>query len=133
MNERRQQGDDLTGRRGGYRVLKGELHSFFRRIWVVVILIGVTSTLGLVGYGFALREIQQQRTEVCENQNLRNANSRQSLIQAAAEDIENAPTAAMKVEIARRRDVTLGLINAIAPLQDCDQVVQKGFDAYMPW
>lgn len=113
--------------------MKGELHHFFRRIWWIVILIGVTSTLGLVGYGFALAEIQSQRLEVCVDGNTRHDNTSAQLVKLAAEDEAQRKTEAAKAEVRRRRDVTLGLIDALAPHRDCDELVDTGFRAYMPW
>lgn len=133
MSDRRHNGDDLTGRRHGYAELKGELHHFFRRIWYIIILIGVTSTLGLVGYGFALREIQQQRLEVCMANNKRHDDTYKALTAAAADDEAKRKTEAGKTEVRRRRDVTLGLIDLLAPKIDCSKAVQTGLRAYMPW
>lgn len=131
--ERRRDGDDLTGRRRGYDELKGELHHFFRRIWTIVILIGVTSTLALVGYGFALAEIQQQRLEVCKDQNSKHDNTVTKLNDAALFDENSRKTEAGKAEVRRRRDVTIALIDAITPVRDCDVVVDTGLSAYLPW
>lgn len=133
MNERRHSGDDLTGRRHGFAELKEELHHFFRRMFIVVAIIGITSTLGLVGYGFALREIQQQRLEVCRNNNSRHDNTYAKLIALSAVDEAERKTEAGKAEVRRRRDVTLGLIDALAPHIDCAKVVETGWKAYFPW
>ena len=138
--ERRREGDDLTGRRQGYSQLQGELHHFFRRIWAIVIIIGLTSTLGLVGYGFALAEIQDQRREACIGQNARHDAAARALKIASDRDIENAkknlPTSQGQIaveEIENRRDVTLGLIDALQPKLDCSKVVETGVGAYLPW
>ncbi len=132
-HDRRRQGDDLTGRRGGYSELKNELRHFFKRIWLVVIVIGATSTLALVGYGFALAEIQAQRLEVCRDQNDRHDNTANKLIELAAQDEMQRKTEAGKAEVRRRRDVTLGLIDALSPHRDCSKVVETGITAYLPW
>lgn len=131
--ERRRSGDDLTGRRQGYDQLKAELHHFFRLVWAVIIAIGVTSTLALVGYGFALREVQNQRREVCTMNNKRHDDTYAALTKEAAADEAARPTEKGKAEVRRRRDVTLGLIDLLAPKVDCDTVVETGFDAYWPW
>lgn len=120
MTERRQSGDDLTGRRGGYSELKGELHHFFRKIWLVVILIGVTSIAGLAGFGYLLNHEKDDRIQQCENQNTRHDNAVYALIAGSNQDQMNAKTDAGKIEIRRRRDVTLGLLDALAPKTDCD-------------
>lgn len=124
MSERRMHGDDLTGRRGGYDKLKEELRQFFHRIWVVVILIGVVCTLGLSGFGYLLREQQQGALERCQNQNIRHDNAISALIEGSNQDQLSAKTEAARVEIRRRRDVTVGLIDAIAPKTDCDNPVK---------
>ena len=113
--------------------MKNELRHFFKKIWLVVIIIGATSTLALIGYGFALAEIQQQRLEVCEDGNTRHDNTSNKLIALAAEDEAQRKTEAGKAEVRRRRDVTLGLIDALAPHRDCDKVVETGITAYLPW
>lgn len=124
MTERRTKGDDLTGRRGGYKVLKGELHHFFRQIWSVTILIGVVCTVALGGFGYLLRDQQQDDKARCENQNTRHDNAISALIAGSNQDQLNAKTEAARVEIRRRRDVTIGLIDYLAPKTDCDHPVK---------
>jgi hypothetical protein len=132
MTDRRTKGDDLTGRRQGYAALKSELHHFFKKIWVVVILIGVTSVVGLVGYGFAIREIQNQRLDACEAQNERNMNTKAALNKEAAKDEAKRKTEKGREEVRRRRDVTLGLIDLLQPKLDCNTIVETGWEAYLP-
>lgn len=118
--ERRTNGDDLTGRRGGYKVLKGEIHHFFFRIWIVLILIGLVCTVALAGFGYLLREQQQDFQSRCENQNVRHDNATNALIAGSNEDQLNAKTEEAREEIRRRRDVTIALIDALSPKTDCD-------------
>lgn len=118
--ERRTNGDDLTGRRGGYKVLKGEIHHFFFRIWIVLILIGLVCTVALAGFGYLLYEQKQDALDRCENFNIRHDNATNALIAGSNEDQLNAKTEEARVEIRRRRDVTIALIDAIAPKTDCD-------------
>lgn len=118
--DRRTNGDDLTGRRGGYKVLKGEIHHFFFRIWIVLILIGLVCTVALAGFGYLLYEQQQTALERCQIMNTRHDNATNALIAGSNEDQLNAKTAEARVEIRRRRDVTLALIDAISPKTDCD-------------
>lgn len=118
--ERRVNGDDLTGRRGGYQVLKGEIHHFFFRIWIVLILIGAVCTVALTGFGYLLYEQKQDVQERCENQNVRHDNAVNALVAGSNQDLLNAKTEAARAEIRRRRDVTIALIDAISPKTDCD-------------
>lgn len=124
MSERRTEGDDLTGRRGGYAELKEELRQFFHRIWSITILIGVVCTLALGGFGYLLRVQQQETQEKCRNQNTRHDNAISALIIGSNQDQLNAKTEETRVEIRRRRDVTISLIDAIAPKTDCDNPVK---------
>lgn len=119
MTDRRREGDDLTGRRSGYRELKGELQSFFRKIWVIILLIGVLCALALGAFGIVLEQQQKAALERCENQNIRHDNAIYALNFASNQDQLNAKTEAAREEIRRRRDVTIGLIDAIAPKTDC--------------
>lgn len=133
MRERRTNGDDLTGRRGGYKELKGELHHFFRRIWIVIILIGVTSVGGLGGLGLLLRHEQQDARTQCQNRNIRHDNAIYQLIDGSNQDQLNTDDAITQEEIRRRRDVTIGLIDALAPKTDCDNPVPvKALPAVTP-
>jgi hypothetical protein len=70
----------------------------------------------------AVEAIQDSRVEVCTETNMRNSATKKSLNDAAAIDIENAPTQAAKEEVARRRDVTLALIDALAPIRNCEEL-----------
>lgn len=133
MTERRQKGDDLTGRRQGYAELRKELHHFFRKIWIVVILIGVTSVGGLAGFGYLLHKTRETSLQRCENINARHDNAIYALIAGSNKDQQNAKTEAGKAEIRRRRDVTIGLIDALAPKSDCsDPVPVKPVPAVTP-
>lgn len=118
--ERRTNGDDLTGRRGGYKVLKAEIHHFFLRIWIVLILIGTVCTVALGGFGYLLYEQKQDAIERCESTNIRHDNAASALIAGSNEDQLKAKTEEAREEIRRRRDVTMFLINAISPKTDCD-------------
>lgn len=120
MTDRRRQGDELTGRRGGYAELKGELRHFFVRIWGVLIVIGLTSAVALAGFGYLLYERGKDDKQVCENQNTRHDNAIKALKIGSDLDQKNAPNEAARVEIRRRRDVTISLIDALTPKTDCD-------------
>lgn len=78
-------------------------------------------------------DIQEQRKDsirrACEESNKRNEDTSTALTVAAGEDIQNAPNMAAQEEIRRRRDVTLALIDLIAPKRDCDKAVE---DAVKP-
>jgi hypothetical protein len=96
-------------------------------------LIGVTSALGLLGFGFVLKregentdEIQKQRREsiltACRDQNIRHDNTviqfRKIAVTAAAANPKQAK------QIRRNIDANLRIIDAIAPKQNCDHLVQ---------
>lgn len=68
--------------------------------------------------------IQDSREEECRQQNERHDGSIDALRKGSNEDIRNAPNAAAKKEVRRRRDVTISLLDALAPHQDCDALVK---------
>lgn len=73
--------------------------------------------------------IQKQRKDSirssCEETNARYIGSRDALIKGSDEDQANAPDAAARKEIRRRRDVTLALLKALQPFKNCDEEVAK--------
>lgn len=83
-------------------------------------LIGITSAIAILGYGYILREQHQAVVEACDNSNIRHDNAIKALKIGSDIDQENAPNEAAKTEIRRRRDVTIGIINGIAPKIDCE-------------
>lgn len=99
-------------------------------------LIGLTSTAALIGFGINLHNIKENRElfvrNECETTNKRNKDTSQGLILAAQEDIEHRDTAAGKLEVQRRRDVTLALIDLLAPLQNCDYLVDVALGRATP-
>jgi len=74
-------------------------------------------------------DIQQQRKDSirnsCEETNTRYIGSRDALIKGSDEDQKNAANEAARVEIRRRRDVTLALLKALQPYKNCDAEVTK--------
>lgn len=130
--------------------IEDRFHKRFRGMLIAFSLIGITSAVALGGFSIVLeeqqehtdrieqlaeenkalsQEIQAQRKDsiraLCEDQNARNKGTSQALIDAAQKDIDSRTTEAEKVENRRRRDVTLALIDALAPVQDCDKVVAE--------
>lgn len=124
MVERRKQGGDLTGRRGGYDTLKKDLHRFFKRMWVVVVVIGVVCTVALAGFGYFLRKLDQDALHACQSQNSRHDNTVSALIFGSNQDQLHAKTEEAREEIRGRRDVTITLIDAIAPKTDCSNPIR---------
>lgn len=99
-------------------------------------IIGFGVTVALVGFNILLGnqrdfadEIQEQRqTEIlteCESQNQRNESTQNALRVGSNEDIRNADTEEEREEIRRRRDVTISLIDAVMPVQDCERLVEE--------
>lgn len=126
------------------------LRKVFKGGLIVLTIIGLAVTVSLIGFGFTLRaqqntadqleklvksnqdfakEIQDQRRESilssCRAQNARNSATKNALTAGSDEDIRNAPTVAAREEVERRRDVTLALIDALAPPEDCDEAVKR--------
>lgn len=73
--------------------------------------------------------MQRSREEAvrtdCEDQNRRNINTSISLVMAAAADEAARKTDAGRMEVIRRRDVTLALIDALAPKKNCADEVRR--------
>lgn len=126
------------------------LSRWLKRGLVAFGIIGITCAVALCLFGMVLKEqkstadqletlvqqnrqivldIQQQRRDAtlvdCEKTNARNAGTQKALKDGSDQDIANAPTEAAKDEIRRRRDVTIGLINAVSPVQDCQALVKE--------
>lgn len=110
-------------RREGYAELAAKLDQhvaeielrfsrWFRAGLAIVAVIGLTSTIALIGFGYALREIQQQRRDVCESQNRRH----DSTLKA----VESA-----KFRTPETKQVTIKLINSLVPVQDCKKSVKS--------
>jgi hypothetical protein len=75
-------------------------------------------------------DIQEQRADsirdACTAQNKRHDGSIAALTKGANHDIAHAKELGLKVtEVKRRRDVTIGLLNALAPFQDCEKLVKE--------
>jgi hypothetical protein len=74
-------------------------------------------------------DIQNDRArsirENCEATNDRHDKSSESLIASAKVDEDNAATEIDKAEIRRRRDVTLALLDALTPENNCDAIVRR--------
>lgn len=122
------------------------LRRFFKGAIIAMSIIGVAVTVSLFGFGIVLREqqqtadqlaalvkqnqqfakdIQKQRKdaiiESCTAQNVRHDGATKALIDGSDIDQENAPNAAARKEIRRRRDVTIALLDALAPVEDCQK------------
>ena len=67
---------------------------------------------------------QEAIVRECQVTNQRHDDTYKSLVDAAAIDEDNAKTGAAKAEVRRRRDVTLALIDALAPKRDCDNLIR---------
>lgn len=120
------------------------LRKFFIGAIVAFAIIGLACTASLIGFGVVLNDqqktanqlavlvtqnkkfaddIQKQRKdsiiEGCKAQNARHDGSVKALMEGSDIDQENAPDEKARVEIRRRRDVTIALLDALAPVEDC--------------
>lgn len=82
-------------------------------------IIGITSSVALAGFGFILHQQAQERTDACQERNERHDAALKALVEGSDQDQKNAPTEAARAEIRRRRDVTIGIIDGIAPKVRC--------------
>lgn len=117
-----------------FDALTARLARFIVKALVGFTVLGVACAVGLLGFGIVLHrqgsaadDIQQQRKEAirrtCTEQNDRHDETYSKLIDAAKTDEDQRTTEAGKQEVRRRRDVTLALIDALAPHQNCDDMV----------
>lgn len=150
--------EDLETKLDGHiSQIEMQFKRWFLRGLVAFAVIAVTSGVALIGFGIVLNEqqktsdqlevlveqnehfaldIQQQRRDTilaeCEMTNARNKATQTALKQGSDQDIANAPTQAAKQEIMRRRDVTVALINAVLPVQDCQSLVKAAVPSPSP-
>lgn len=128
---------------------EARLHRFFKRALIAIAIIGAACTVSLFGFGIVLSEqqktadqlavlvaqnkqftidIQKQRKdsiiETCTAQNARHDGAVKALREGSDIDQENAKTEAAKAEIRRRRDVTIALLDALAPVENCKAKAQ---------
>lgn len=82
-----------------------------RDLWLLAI-------TGLVLAG--LVQIQAGINDTCKQTNVRHDATLNALKVGSDKDIHDAPTEVAKDEVRRRRDVTIALINAVAPKQKCE-------------
>lgn len=73
-------------------------------------------------------DIQEQRKnsirEICEADNKRNNDTSKAIIKVSQKTIQKAPSEAAREAIRQRIAVTLGLIDSLAPKEDCDKKVK---------
>lgn len=111
------------------------LRKFFIGAIIAFSIIGLACTVALLGFKITLNEIQDTRTDFvrsnCVSQNEQHDQSVDALTAAANHDIEqakqNQDTSQGKVsvaEIENRKAVTIGLIDALRPKQNCDYLVK---------
>lgn len=134
-------------RKNGYEEVERKLEDHaaliearFRRWFIVGLIafavIGLSSFVALIGYGLVLRsqadftrDIQQQRREAtfetCQDQNDKNDHTKQALLAGSSKDQLDAPDGAARLEIRRRVAVTIALIDALVPKQDCAKLVKQ--------
>lgn len=126
------------------------LRRIFIGALVAISVIGLATTVSLIGFGIVLRQqqrtqdqlaivvkqnqktardIQNQRKDTirtnCEQTNARYTGTRDALKKGSDLDQKNAPNAAARKEIRRRRDVTLSLLRVLSPFRNCDKEVAK--------
>lgn len=125
---------------------EARLHRFFVRALVAIAVIGLACAVSLFGFGIVLHkqqntadqlavlveqnkqfaiDIQEQRRdsilESCNTQNARHDGAINALMEGSDLDQKNAPNEAARAEIRRRRDVTIALLDALAPVEDCEE------------
>lgn len=109
-------------------VIEKKFDRWFRRGLAIVALIGLCCAGALVGVYIVLGELTNTREEFtrsqCEAQNKHNTDTSGQLTVLAQIDEKKRKTEAGKTEVRRRRDVTLALIDALAPVRDCEYLVK---------
>lgn len=100
--------------------IEKRVESWVRRGLIAFAVIGLCCTLALLGFGYLLRNEANTAQRLCDNQNKRHDNAITVLMVGSDQDQANAPTEAAKAEVRRRRDVTVGLLDSVAPKVDCE-------------
>lgn len=133
----------------GYRELAKTIETHTRKVenrfrrWFIIGLvafscIALTSSAALVGFGVLLskqstltRQIQTQRKDAirkaCDDQNTRHDGTAYALRLAEKDAKRRHPE--QKKEIEKNSEVSLGLIDALAPHQDCDAIVKAATES----
>ena len=99
--------------------IRDQFHHWFVRGLIAFAVIGVAVTVALAGFGYLLKKESDTNRRLCENQNIRHDNGTTVLMVGSNQDQENAPNEAARAEIRRRRDVSLGIIDMVAPKVNC--------------
>lgn len=112
----------------GYRDLEERFHRWFIIGLIAFVLIGLSTTAGLFGFAYVLSEVQDNRKEFihssCEATNKRNKDTVAKLTELNAEAVDAATSGAERKRIEQSLPGTVALINALSPIQDCDQLVR---------
>lgn len=121
--ERRQGYEELAQRLDDHADhIAARFSKWFRAGLVAFSVMALSSFIALLGFAYALHEIQAQRREVCETQNNRHdAVIRQFAIEQRRL-IKQQPDQAPRIRA--NTAANLRLINALAPKVDCDKRVQ---------
>lgn len=112
----------LTDIQRSYELWSMRTYKTLLAIVIIQVLLGAASIYLWTQITDARRDTVER---ACQQDNNRNATSSASLIKAAAADEAAAPTAAAKAEVRRRRDVTLALLDLVAPKTDCNTQADK--------
>lgn len=117
-------------------IIEDRFERWFKRGLAAFVIIALCSTAALIGFGINLNQIKDNRERYtrteCENTNKRNHDTSAQLTEAAQADIDKRHTQAGKDEVTRRRDVTLALIDALAPVRNCDYEVDLAMGRVKP-
>lgn len=102
------------------------LHRFFGKALAVFVIIGLTSAISLFGFSIVLKEFSDTRKEFimtsCVAQNQRHDETFRKFRQASAKAIKRDPKHAKEIR-ANIQD-SLAIIEALAPKQDCGQLIK---------
>lgn len=106
------------------------IHSWIKRGLIAFSIIAFFTVVAVGGLGYLLRDEVNDIRQQCLNRNIRHDNAVTVLMVGSNLDQKNADTEEEKAEIRRRRDVTLGLIDSVAPKVDCEN--PKEIDLIQP-
>lgn len=106
--------------------LDAKLSRWIKRGLAAFSVIAIGCVLGLLGYGFVLREIQNQRHEACQGQNDRHDHTVILFKTEAANLVKKHPEQASAV--AESTAANLRIIDSLTPRQDCNKLAPRGWD-----
>jgi hypothetical protein len=117
------------------QTIEDKFHRWFVRGLVAFAVIAVACVSALVGFGIVqsnqgnlIQQVKNTRRsfvrDSCRAQNKRHDKTQRILLRAAQRAEDKAPTLHSRMRIRNNTEVSIALIDALAPVQDCNRLAQ---------